>query len=74
MSGWKSELRVMEQQLKINHSVDQVFVGDEYLYKRHSGIEVIRYGAGKYRKNFYSLIESGVYTLLVNISNKPSPL
>jgi len=74
MSGWKSELRVTEQQLKINHSVDEVFVGDEYLYRRHSGIEVIRYGIGKYRRNFYSLIESGVYTLLVNISNKPRPL
>jgi len=73
MSGWKSELITYEKRLIKSHNSDHIFIGDEHLYKRYTGIEIINYGLAKYHRNFYALVESGVYTLLVNFSNKPPP-
>jgi len=73
LCGWKSDLLLIKKELgkgKTNKS--KIFIGEEYLFKTYSGMQIFSYGYQKYRQHIWTLFESGVYNLLVNASNKAS--
>jgi len=73
LSGWKSELLLMEKELtEFKPNTTKIFIGEEYLFKTYSGMHIYLYGYQKYRQHIWTLFESGVYNLLVNASNKPT--
>jgi len=53
------------------HDKSKVYLGREFIFTVHSGWRSRRYGSVKVLKRMWTLIESGLYNELRNISNKP---
>jgi len=69
---WRSVLEPLEKQLLEKHEKAKVNLGQEYLFTHNAGWQLRRYGSIKVLKRMWTLVESGVYNELRNISFKPS--
>jgi len=68
--GWRSVLEPMQKKLLKKHVKEKVHLGHEFLYTRRSGWQLQRYGTVKVLKRMWTLVESGVYNELRNLSYK----
>jgi len=69
--GWRSVLEPLQNHLPKRHAKANVYLGQEFIYSRSVGWRLNRYGSVKVFKIMWTLVESGVYNKLLNISYKP---
>jgi len=69
--GWRSKLVKLEEELLIKHPNAYIYLGQEFIFTERKGWQLKRYGSIKVLKRFWTLVESGVYEKLLNISYKP---
>jgi len=69
---WRSVLEPLEKQLLKEHEKAKVYLGQEFLFNDHTGWRLHRYVSIKVLKRMWTLVESGIYNELRNISYKPS--
>jgi len=69
--GWRSNLVRLEDELRLEFESAQIYIGAEFIFSRRYGWQLQRYGSIKVLKRMWTLVESGVYGKLVNISYKP---
>jgi len=70
--GWRNVLKPLEKELSIKYKSARVYLGEEFIFTRHAGFSLSRYGSIKVLKRMWTVVESGVYNKLLNISYKPS--
>jgi len=70
--GWRSELVEIEKELVKKHNKARIYLGQEYIFIKRKGWRLNRYGSIKILKRFWTIVESGVYEKLLNISYKPT--
>jgi len=68
---WGSVLEPFEKELLQNHEKTQVYLGQEFIFTQTTGWHLERYGKIKVLKRMWTLVESGAYNQLLNISYKP---
>jgi len=61
----------LEKQLCIKHRSKRIYLGQEFIFTERKGWRLSRYGSIKILKRFWTIVESGVYNKLLNISYKP---
>jgi len=64
--GYRGHLLPLYNMLLDSHSKGELFIGKEFLFRRHYGINLLRYRCLHVLKRFWALFESGVYDLLTN--------
>jgi len=69
--GWRSSLVRLEQELREEYKNAHIYVGKEFIFSRHFGWQLQRYGNVKVLKRMYTIVESGVHGKLLNVSYKP---
>jgi len=69
--AWRSVLEPLEKQLLIKHEKAKVYLGQEFIFPQRTGWKLSRYGSVKVLKRMWTIVESGVYNKLLNISYKP---
>jgi len=69
--GWRSILEPLQNQLRKKQAKANVYIGQEFLFTRHLGWQLNRYGSIKVLKRMWTLVESGVHNELLNISHRP---
>jgi len=70
--GWRSgHLIDLERKLRRKHKSAHISLGEEFIFSRREGWRLNRYGSIKVLKRMWTLVESGVYNELLNISYKP---
>jgi len=69
--GWRSILEPLQKRLHERHAKVNIYLGQEFIYTRRTGWRLNRYGSIKALKRMWTLVESGVYNKLMNISYKP---
>jgi len=69
--GWRSGLEPLESRLRKRNAKAKVYLGKEFIYSRRVGWRLNRYGSVKVLKSMWSIVESGVYSKLLNISYRP---
>jgi len=73
MLGWRSENEFFDLEMKLRrkHKSAHISLGKEFIFSRHIGWRLHRYGSIKILKRMWTLVESGVYNELLNISCRP---
>jgi len=71
--GWRSEDNFVDLEKKLlrKHKNAHISVGKEFIFSKRTGWRLNRYGSIKVLKRMWTLVESGVYNELLNISHKP---
>jgi len=68
---WRRHLIDIEKELRMKHKSADIYLGEEFIFTRRKGWRLRRYGSIKVLKRMWTIVESGVYNKLVNISYKP---
>jgi len=70
--GWrgKNDLAELAMKLRRKHKSAHISLGEEFIFSRRKGWLLDRYGSIKFLKRMWTLVESGVYNELLNISYK----
>jgi len=69
--GWRSDLELLQNKVRQNQTNANIYIGQEFIYTRRKGWQLKRYGSVKVLKRMWTLVESGVYNEMHNISYKP---
>jgi len=71
--GWRSKDNFVKLQRKLRrkHKSAHISIGEEFISVHRQGWRLNRYGSIKVLKRMWTLVESGVYNELLNISYKP---
>jgi len=69
--GWRSVLEPLEKQMIQKQLKAYVYLGQDFIFSRSLGWTLKRYGSVKVLKRMWTIVESGVYNKLLNISYKP---
>jgi len=68
--GYRGHLLPLYNMLLESHNKERVFRGKEFIFQRHYGLNLHRYGSTHVLKRFWALFESGVYGLLTNTNKQ----
>jgi len=68
---WRDELVNLEIKLRRKLKSAQISLGKEFIFSRRKGWGLYRHGSIKVLKRMWTLVESGVYNELLNISYRP---
>jgi len=69
--GWRSVLEPLEKKLRRKKVNADIYLGEEFIYTRHVGWRLKRYGTIKVLKRMWTIVESGVHTKILNMTYKP---
>jgi len=71
--GWRSKDDLVDLDIKLRrkHKNAHISLGEEIIFRRRQGWVFDRYGSIKVLKRMWTLVESGVYNELLNITYKP---
>jgi len=69
--GWRSVLERLEKKLRKKNVHSDIYLGEEFIYTRHIGWRLKRYGTIKVLKRMWTIVESGIHNQILNMSYKP---
>jgi len=69
--GWRDQLKDIEKNIRIKHDSAHIYLGQEFIFSKHKGWRLSRFGAIKVLKRMWTVVESGIYSKVMNISYKP---